>query len=194
MGQAVHGQRILLRCNDLRNELASILPGPTPLVLEIGCGHGHFLTAYAEAHPRELCVGVDISLDRIGRARKKRDRAGLANLHFIRGEAREFLSALPAGTRIGSIFILFPDPWPKRRHHKNRLLEPGFLNALAERTAPGAPLYFRTDYEPYFADARAAVAAHPRWKLHPPGPWPFESPTVFQEKAAGHHSLAAERC
>ncbi|WP_404424607.1 tRNA (guanosine(46)-N7)-methyltransferase TrmB [Nibricoccus sp. IMCC34717] len=186
-------QRRDARCLALREDLAKRLGGAGECTLEIGCGHGHFLTAYAEAHPDELCVGIDIILDRIERAERKRTRAGLEQLQIIRAEALEFLDALPEGVRWDRIFILFPDPWPKRRHHKNRLLQPDFLTRLAATAAPGAQLCFRTDHEGYFADALATVRDHPLWRLAPDAAWPFERPTVFQERAAAYQSWIACR-
>ena len=190
---AEHQKRLQQRRNDLTGQFARILPAGGPIVLEIGCGHGHFLAAYAAAHPNEICIGVDIELARIRRAEKKKERAGSANLHFLRADGRDFLATMPAGACISTAYVLFPDPWPKRRHHKNRLLEPSFLHALAQRAGQGTRLYFRTDFEPYFAEAAAAIEAHPLWKRLPERPWPFEEPTVFQQKAISHHSFVAER-
>ena len=179
----------------LRAELAELFYGREHerIVLEIGCGHGHFLTAYAAAHPEKFCVGFDIVLDRIVRAGRKRARAELEkNLAFVRAEATEFFAALPAPVRFTEIFILFPDPWPKRRHHKNRMIRPGILSALAARATNATRLCFRTDHAPYFADARRTIAEHGAWKIAPANePWPFEFQTVFQERAAGFQSLVA---
>ena len=182
----------------LRAELAELFQGRESkrVVLEIGCGHGHFLTAYAAAHPRKFCVGFDIELDRIVRAGRKRRRAELEeNLAFVRAEATEFFAALPEHVRFSDVFILFPDPWPKRRHHKNRMIRPEILSALAAHAAGGehaTRLYFRTDYAPYFADARQTIAEHPAWETAPVGtPWPFEFQTVFQSRAAEFQSLIA---
>ena len=162
---AEHLDRVTKRRKDLRNAIAVLLPPSADFVCEIGCGHGHFLAAYAAAHPDRLCVGIDISRERIDRAIRKRDRAKLANLHFIHAEARDFLDALPAKATLSDLYVLFPDPWPKRRHHKNRLLQPEFLHAVAERAGQGARLYFRTDYEPYFRAAESLIASHPDWKI-----------------------------
>jgi tRNA (guanine-N7-)-methyltransferase len=186
-------QRRDSRREALREELTRRLGGAGDFTLEVGCGHGHFMTAYAEAHPDELCVGIDIILDRLERAERKRTRAGLEQLQIIRAEALEFLDALPDGARLGRIFVLFPDPWPKRRHHKNRILQSDFLTRLAARAAPGAQLCFRTDHEGYFADAQAVVREHPSWALDVSASWPFECPTVFQERAASFQSWIACR-
>lgn len=181
------------RMDSLQDVLAHTLRTKPVITLEIGCGHGHFLTAYATAHPERFCVGIDMILDRITRAGRKQNRAKLANLTFIRAEAHEFLASLPAETRFTDIFILFPDPWPKRRHHKNRIIQPQFLSALAERAGEGARLCFRTDYAAYFTDAQATIAEHAAWQLSPTAAWPFETPTVFQNRAPAYDSLIALR-
>ncbi|MGH7996744.1 MAG: tRNA (guanine(46)-N(7))-methyltransferase TrmB [Opitutaceae bacterium] len=172
-------------------DLCRTLPS-RPFVLEIGSGHGHFLTAHATAHPEMLHVGIDLLPDRIARAERKRERASLTNLRFIRAHAEDFLASLPPAVRFHSIFILFPDPWPKRRHHKNRLLRPDILAELATRTGQGARLHFRTDHAPYFEEARTAISASPFWRPVEAS-WPFDLPTVFQQRAPSFESLIAER-
>jgi tRNA (guanine-N7-)-methyltransferase len=87
--------------------------------------------------------------------------------------------------------MLFPDPWPKKRHHKNRLLKPVLLDELAVRAGPGSRLFFRTDFKPYYDEAVDIVATHPAWRLLPPGPFAFEHLTIFQSRAPVFYSLAA---
>jgi len=182
-----------LRRESLRAELASLLPPKARFVWEVGCGHGHFLTAYAAAHPDALCVGVDINIERVRLGLRKRNRAELGHLHFVRTEARLFLEVLPPDARFSAIYVLFPDPWPKKRHHKNRLLKADFLKEVAERCTPGTPLYFRTDHDPYFEEVVETVKAHPDWAYQENGHWPFELETIFQKRAAAHQSLIAFR-
>jgi tRNA (guanine-N7-)-methyltransferase len=162
-------------------------------LLEIGCGHGHFLTAYAAAHPNESCIGIDVIEERIERAIRKRDRAGLSNLHFLRADVWDFFASIDVSNCISDIYILFPDPWPKRRHHKNRVVEPAFLKAAAERAGKGAKLYFRTDFAPYFAEAKGLLDSSGCWNISPSAGWPFEVSSVFQERASSFQSLVAER-
>lgn len=176
----------------LRGDLQQALGGRTSLTFEVGCGHGHFLTDFAKAHPETFCLGIDLIRDRIQRAGRKRDRAGVQNLVFLSAEAEECVAALPEGCELERIFILFPDPWPKRRHHKHRIMQPEFLAALAARTRPGASLCFRTDDASYFTAARAVVLEHPDWELAGAA-WPFERETVFQSRAAIYQSLVATR-
>ncbi len=174
----------------LRETFFPRLPVNTPLTLELGCGHGHYLNAYAAAHPEEFCVGIDLIGDRIERAERKARRAKLANLLFVQAEAALFLGALadlprPAAPWLARVFVLFSDPWPKRRHWKHRVLQTSLLDTLDPLAAPGAALHFRTDHPDYFAYALEVVAAHPRWRVAPPeeAPWPFEHVSVFEERA-----------
>ena len=185
-----HPERIRRRREALGRQFTEIFSGPKQFVWEVGSGHGHFLTAYAQAHPAELCLGIDLASDRIARATRKRERARLTNLHFIHAEAADFLAALPAQARFSAIYVLFPDPWPKRRHHKNRLMTVDFLGLIAPRAGPGTRLYFRTDYAPYYSEARQALLAAPGWRAVDE-PWPFESPTVFQARAPAFQSFVA---
>ncbi len=177
---------------DLVAALRHLLPsGASEIVWEVGSGHGHFLEAYAQAHPQRVCVGIDIESDRVARARRKRDRAQLANLHFLRAEARLFIETLPPEVRFSSVFVLFPDPWPKLRHHKHRVMQPDFLTAVAARMSRGGRLFFRTDDRDYAAWTERLLCEHPRWRLVAEG-WEFEHPTVFQSRAADYRSLIAE--
>lgn len=184
----------LERRKDAVRDFAAGLPTwpDQKVVWEVGCGHGHFLNAYAEAHPDQLCIGIDLVGERVERSAKKKDRNQLPNLHFLRSEARLFLSQWPAERPFSRVFILFPDPWPKARHHKHRILQPEFLSALAGRCQPRAALHFRTDYRPYFDDAHQTLSAHSRWEVVAE-PWPFEYETVFQQRATSYDSVIARR-
>ena len=174
----------------LINRIAHIPAFPQGITLEIGSGHGHFLVAYAQANMDRSCIGVDIVSERVARAIRKRDRAKLPNLQFIHADARLFLEVLPADRPLSEIFLLFPDPWPKQRHHKHRIIQPSFLTALADRAGKGARLFFRTDFRPYFDDAMATLRQHSRWELREEA-WPFEYETVFQQRAPDYQSMIA---
>jgi tRNA (guanine-N7-)-methyltransferase len=186
-------EHVTQRRTALRTELAALLPPTAALVLELGCGHGHFLARYAAEHPGKLCVGVDMINDRIARARRKAQRARLPNCHFVRAEAREFIESLPAGVTFAEIWVLFPDPWPKKRHHKHRLLQPEFFEFLANRAGEGARLYFRTDFAGYFEAVAAFIPGLKTWQPDPSAPWALEHETVFQARAPSYQSLVAVR-
>lgn len=176
----------------LARELEVALEGVTEFVWELGCGHGHYLTAYAESHLAQRCIGIDIVGERIERARRKSARARLPNLHFLHTDARSFLHTLPPDRRISHAFILFPDPWPKSRHHKHRILQPYFLDELALHATAACQLSFRTDFAPYYEAARNTISGHRNWQLSDL-PWPYEAETVFQNRASQHYSLVARR-
>lgn len=110
----------------------------------------------------------------------------------MRADALGFLHALAAEATFAAIYILFPDPWPKLRHNKHRLMQPEFLHAAALHAGEGTRLYFRTDHEAYFESARHTLSHHPAWRLVDE-PWPFEHETVFQKRASSHRSLVACR-
>jgi tRNA (guanine-N7-)-methyltransferase len=190
---AEHNTHISGRRDDLKGKIESILGSKGKFVWEVGSGHGHFLTAYSAAHPDLKCVGVDIMSDRVIRAHRKRERAKLSQLHFIRADAEDFLAVMPEDSRFISVFVLFPDPWPKRRHHKNRVMNARFLSAVAARSSRETRLYFRTDHEDYFHGASAVLKEHPDWQLEPDAQLPFEEPTVFQKRSKSHFTLVARR-
>jgi tRNA (guanine-N7-)-methyltransferase len=180
------------RIDSLEAKLAASFADENSIIWEVGCGHGHFLTAFAQQQPNASYVGIDLLRDRIARAERKKNRAKLPRLHFLVAEAGEFLTALPAHVKISAAFILFPDPWPKRRHHKNRVVTRALLAEVAKRAGDGARLYFRTDFEPYFAEVTQLFRNDPGWELSEE-PWPFETPTVFQARAPTYYSLVARR-
>lgn len=177
----------------LQAELAAFIPTGASIVLEIGSGHGHFLAHYAMEFPDRLCVGVDLRGERVDRARRKAGRAKLARCHFVRAEARELIECLPAGVTFAEVWVLFPDPWPKKRHHKNRLLQPAFFEFLAAWMGEGSRLYFRTDYAGYFHEVAALLPDLRTWRRDLAAPWPLELETVFQARAPSYQSLVAVR-
>ena len=179
------------RVASLNKALCEHLPEPAEVVLEIGCGHGHFLTAFAEQHREANCIGLDLVSRRIRKANAKRDKRGLQHLTFIKADIREFLMAWPDHLRFERIFILFPDPWPKKRHTKNRILQPGLLDALAENARTGTSLHFRTDDESNYAWGMEVIAAHAEWEICDDADWPFENPSFFQDLFTEYSSLTA---
>ncbi len=181
------------RSRQRRQELAkwcrTHLDPAEPFVLEFGCGHGHFLAAFAEAHPERHCVGIDIMTKRIEKATAKAAKRGLDRLHFLKAEADEFLAALRGYARAELVFMLFPDPWPKKRHHKHRMVQTGFLDELADVTVPGGRFCFRTDHDDYHLWTADHLYRHPRWEIQPAEPWPFEYATYFQGHMEAYRSV-----
>ena len=187
---SAYKQKVAERQKHLHDFCAETFAERSRCVLDIGCGHGHWLTAYATAHPKSFCFGMDLRSRRIALARQKQEKNGLTNLVFHKAEAMECLACLPDKVAFDAVFILFPDPWPKKRHHKNRLMQPTFLEALKVRMAPQSQLYFRTDDLEYFTWTQELLQAHPDWEISYE-PWDFESSTYFQHITDAAHSLTA---
>jgi tRNA (guanine-N7-)-methyltransferase len=128
--------------------------------LEIGFGAGEHLAAQAERHPEIGFIGSEVFEDGIVRALGEVARGGLGNVRLFTDDARLLLAALPPQS-LGRVFILFPDPWPKRRHHKRRLVAPATLDLLAAAMTDGAELRLATDDRDYLAWMLEHATAHP---------------------------------
>jgi tRNA (guanine-N7-)-methyltransferase len=126
----------------------AISPDARELWLEIGFGGGEHLAGQAAIHPDVLILGAEPFVDGQAKLVSQVEREGLANVRIHAGDARELLAALPDAS-VSRAFILFPDPWPKTRHHKRRLIQPAFLDDLARVMTPGGRLRFATDWKDY---------------------------------------------
>jgi tRNA (guanine-N7-)-methyltransferase len=148
-----------------------------PRVLEIGCGMGETTAAIAVARPDEDFLGVEVHAPGVGSLLRRIEGAGLPNLRVIRHDAVDVVAHMIGAGSLAGIHVFFPDPWPKKRHHKRRLLQPGFVHALAERLQPGGYLHVATDWEDYaqqvlatleaealFANTAAGFAARPAYR------------------------------
>lgn len=178
---------------ELRESLERDLAGVESILFEAGCGHGHWLTSYAEAHSDTVCVGVDLISWRIRKGLAKRDKRELLNLHFYKAELGEFLDVLPESIRFERTVLLFPDPWPKARHHRRRMVQPKFLDEVAKRTDRGGQFCFRSDDRPYYDWAVEHLEEHPDWQIDPAAEWPHEQETYFQDLMEAYFSVIAVR-
>jgi len=177
----------------LKVELHAALKDVDRILFEAGCGHGHWLTSYAEQHPKQICVGIDLIAGRIQKAIRKRDKRGLDNLHFFKAELTEFLEVLPGSIRFDKTVLLFPDPWPKAKHHRRRMVQTAFLNAVAERTDPKGLFCFRSDDVAYYEWTLEHFKANPHWEIDSSAAWPHETKTYFQEMMESYQSVIAGR-
>lgn len=180
------------RLDSLRSFCQNNLNGIKNLTLEIGCGHGHYLSAYAEAHPQEFCLGIDRITKRIEKANAKVKKRFLKNVLFIKADSTEFLSVLPSSIQISKLFMLFLDPWPKKRHFKKRLIQHAFLNDLSQRMPPRSQLFFRTDHNDYWEWTYAHLQESSYWSWSNDC-WPFEQETYFQRILGDYQSIIASR-
>jgi len=133
-----------------RLELAELFPKPQPLEVELGCGDASFLVELARRNPATNFIGVERLLGRISKLDRKGRRAGLTNLRGVRIESSYFLQWLLPPHSVCALHIYFPDPWPKKRHHKNRLVNESFPALARAALAPGGKVYLRTDDTDYF--------------------------------------------
>jgi tRNA (guanine-N7-)-methyltransferase len=132
-----------------------------PLQVELGSGDGSFLAQYAALHPEWNFIGVERLLGRLRKIERKGQRAGLANLKGVRIEASYFLEYLLPKKSATALHIYFPDPWPKRKHHKHRLINERFPQLACDALVPGGAVYLRTDDADYFAQMKTVFEACP---------------------------------
>lgn len=123
-----------------------------PLTLEIGCGTGDFVAQMAQLHPNRNFIAVDYYNKGCLKTCKRIDTAGLDNVRVVRGEAREFLLRCIPPDSLRGVVINCPDPWPKARHRKRRLVNAGFVGFLSGFMQPGGDLHFATDFDDYGED------------------------------------------
>jgi tRNA (guanine-N7-)-methyltransferase len=142
-----------------RLDLAKLFPKPQPLEVELGCGDASFLVEYARRNPGKNFIGVERLLGRISKLDRKGRRAMLANLRGVRIESSYFLQWLLPPHSVSALHIYFPDPWPKKKHRKNRLINEQFPALARAAFAPGGKIYLRTDDADYFAQMTEVFGA-----------------------------------
>jgi tRNA (guanine-N7-)-methyltransferase len=130
-------------------DFAEVFGRTAPLVVEIGFGMGSATAAIAAAAPERDFIGIEVHPPGVGALLQRIDAAGLGNVRIVQHDAVEVLESMIAPASLAAIHIFFPDPWPKKRHHKRRLMQPAFVGLLASRLAPGATLHCATDWLPY---------------------------------------------
>jgi len=156
--------------------------------LEIGFGGGEHLAAQAAANPHVGIIGAEPFVAGMAKLLSKIEEAGLENVRLYMEDARDILAALPTNS-LSKIFILFPDPWPKTRHHKRRFIQMDMLDELARVLKPGGELRVASDEAGYVSWALERLMAHPgfEWTANGPDDWrmrPAEwPPTRYESKA-----------
>jgi tRNA (guanine-N7-)-methyltransferase len=166
--------------------LALFTPAPRTVWLEIGLGGGEHLAAQAAANPEVGCIGVEPFINGVAKLLATVEAKQLGNVRVLVDDARLLLKALPDAT-IARAFVLFPDPWPKLRHHKRRLVSTGFAALAASRLAPGAVWRLATDWPDYAARMAEVLDAEPRLEGGVTDRWKERPVTRFERRglAAG---------
>jgi tRNA (guanine-N7-)-methyltransferase len=142
-------------------DLDAIFGRANPKVLEVGSGMGETTAAIALAHPDQDFLAVEVHAPGIGALLRLIERQGLGNVRIVRHDAVEVVRHMIAPGVLAGVHIFFPDPWPKKRHHKRRLLQPEFVRMLAQRLAAGGYIHVATDWGEYAGAILAAFGAEP---------------------------------
>ena len=140
-------------------DLDTIYGRSAPKILEIGFGMGETTATIATAHPENDYLGIEVHTPGVGSLLKEIGERNLANVRIVQHDAVEVLQHMIAPGTLDGTHIFFPDPWPKKRHHKRRLIQPPLVALLASRLKPGAYLHSATDWQEY-AEQILDVFAH----------------------------------
>ncbi|MBL8376705.1 MAG: tRNA (guanosine(46)-N7)-methyltransferase TrmB [Burkholderiales bacterium] len=132
-----------------------------PVVVEIGFGMGETTARIAQENPGTSFLGIEVHAPGVGALLKRVIDEGLANVRVIRHDAVEVFERMLMPDSLAGVHLFFPDPWPKARHHKRRIVQPDFVHLVASRLAPGACLHCATDWEPYALHMLEVLAAEP---------------------------------
>lgn len=171
-------------------DLAALFGGrtPTELWLEIGFGAGEHLCAQADVHPEAGIIGCEPFVQGMAKALARIENRGLTNVRLFDGDARHLLTWLPCAS-LSRIFLLFPDPWPKARHHKRRFVQQETLTEFARLLPPGGEFRFASDIPGYVRWTLEHVLRHGafEWTAERPADWrsrpPDWPPTRYEQKA-----------
>lgn len=159
-----------------------------PLVIEIGSGMGESTAAMAAARPEINLLAVEVYRPGIAQTMHHLARAGVETVRILRADAVPVLDELVAPGSVDEIWLFFPDPWPKTRHHKRRIVTPDFVHLVATRLRPGGTFRLATDWEPYAEVMLDVCSAEPllrnRFGGFAPRP-PFRPRTRFEQRGLG---------
>ncbi len=161
-------------------------PGAAELLVDIGFGRGEFLLELAGRHPRAACLGVEVSHKRVLKLARRLARSDLSNVRLVHATADLAIAELPEES-VARAWINFSDPWPKKRHHRRRLVAPPFVAALARRLHPGGELCVATDHAEYAEVIGEVLASQPLLEnAFAPDPFrcemPERTPTAYERE------------
>ncbi len=143
-------------------DLDQIFGRDAPKILEIGCGMGETTVAIATAHPENDYLGIEVHTPGVGSLLKQIEEAGLCNVRIIQHDAVEVVRNVIPPASLAGVHIFFPDPWPKKRHRKRRLIQSEFVSLLCERLKTGGYLHVATDWQDYAEHILSVLGNEPR--------------------------------
>ena len=155
------GPRYVLPYRPQPIDRSAVFGRDAPLVVEVGFGMGAATAAVAAAEPGTDILGIEVHPPGVGALLQRIDGCPLANVRIVQHDAVEVLTHMVEPASLAAVNVWFPDPWPKKRHWKRRLLQPPFVRLVAERLAPGGTLHAATDWEPYAEEMLATFSAEP---------------------------------
>ncbi len=155
-GLDIDGQRTI--------DLGELFGNGNPVVLEIGFGMGEATAQMAAADPETNILAVDVHTPGQGNLLNLADHDGLSNVRVANGDAIILLREMLTPDSLDGLRVYFPDPWPKKRHHKRRLIQPEFLDLAAARIRPGGIVHCATDWQPYAEQMLEVLTAHPEFE------------------------------
>ena len=150
-------------------DLTRVFGRTSPKILEIGFGMGETTAAIAKARPEDDFLAIEVHSPGVGGLLKLIEQERLANVRIVQHDAVEVVEHMLAPGALAGAHVFFPDPWPKKRHHKRRLLQRAFVHALAERLAPRGYLHVATDWEEYAVEILETLRAEPLLANTSPG-------------------------
>lgn len=141
--------------------LDTVFARNAPRIMEIGCGMGETTVAIAAAHPHQDYLGIEVHTPGVGSLLKQIDELNLSNVRVIQHDAVAVLENMIAPASLDGLHVYFPDPWPKKRQQKRRLIQPAFVALAASRLKPGGYLHAATDWQEYAEQILSVLAAEP---------------------------------
>ena len=166
--------------------LPDIFGRSAPAILEIGFGNGETLVRAAMEASEANFLGVEVHLPGLGRCLLQADAAGIENLRLIQGDAVDVLKDWLAPSCLAMARLLFPDPWPRKRHHKRRLVQPGFVALLARALQPEGVFHVATDWAPYAEHIEKVMAANAAFEQLGEPPARHATRFELRGRALGH--------
>ena len=166
-------------------DLNQLFGREAPKILEIGFGMGESTASIAQSHPGQDFLGIEVHTPGVGSLLRQIQELGLSNLRLIQHDAVEVLQHMIADASLDGVHIFFPDPWPKKRHHKRRLIQTNFVALLVGKLKPGGYLHMATDWQEYAEWAMEMLQAETQLSNTAPGyaPQPDYRPlTKFERR------------